>query len=76
VREGTYRDKNIGILDWFLFGCMASVITMTGVAFLEYMEVEFSTPMILFIFWLGYITDYLFQSIPMFLKKTIDKYFQ
>lgn len=76
IRDGIDEPNAIALLDWFLFGCMASVITMTGVAFLEYMKIEFSAPMILFIFWLGYITDYLFQSIPMMLKKTIEKYFK
>ena len=76
VRLGISKKKIkiIEPMDWFLFGCMASVITTTGVALIEYMGYEFSSPMIAVIFWMGYMTDYLFQWIPVFLKNKLDKY--
>lgn len=74
VREGkTKAIKMLGLTDWFLFGCMASVVSATGVSLIEYLGFEFSTPMIAFIFWLGYMTDYLFQWIPMIMKEKIKK---
>lgn len=75
VREGkTKAIKMLGFTDWFLFGCMAAVVAATGVSVIDYLGMEFTEPMIVLIFWLGYITDYLFQWIPAILKDKLKKY--
>lgn len=66
--------KKIKFVDWFLFGAVASIMTMSGVALIEYLGFEFTNPMILLIFWVGYMTDYLYLWVPEFLQKQLDKY--
>ena len=75
VREGkTKAIKMLGFTDWFLFGCMATVITITIVELDKYFEINLSLGALgIVCFWLGYLTDYLFQIIPMMLKDTIKK---
>ena len=59
--------------DWFLFGCMSTVITLTGLAVIEQLGYEFSFPFAILLFWLGYMTDYLYQFIPNLIKKQLNK---
>lgn len=74
INNGTFDKKKIKLAtktDWFLFGIMASIITMTGLACLEYMGLELNMPFALLLFWLGYMTDYLFQWVPIMIKKKL-----
>lgn len=75
-RNGEITKKKIKIAnltDWFLFGVMASIVTWTFLACIESLGYEVNMIVWMTMFWMGYLTDYLYQWIPILIKKQLGK---